>query len=108
MTRMGTAGYKNLRFEFNTMWDGYDPWGSVLEWLFALAETAYHAGLDIPSEWEFHDSPAHHAEYEPEGYEAERVQEMYECGEVTGDDLITFGQVLNRYADILREAGKDY
>jgi hypothetical protein len=107
VTRMGTDGYKSLRFEFNTMFD--EPWGDTMEWWFAIAEVLTHwAGEQVPAAWQFRDAPGHHDRWEPDGYVEEVLTEYWDDGSVTTDDLITFGSVLSRYADILRAAGMDY
>ena len=105
MTRLGTPGYKLLRGEYNTMHD--DPWGDTMEWLFSIAEILTHWVDDVPAEWGFRDSPVHD-EWEPESYVETMLTEYWDDGSVTTVDLTAFGQVLNRYADILRAAGKDY
>lgn len=127
---MLTQGYKNLRFEFNTSFDGEDPWGSTIEWLFAVMETLYHAGGDMPAHWEFHDSPMHvdgpedgkltvpayessHSEGFPVAWWEDAMADsmiamMFDHGDITCDDLIAWGNVLNKYAGLLKSYGKDY
>jgi hypothetical protein len=109
MTRTGTPGYKALRAEYNMMFDEHDPWGSTIEWMFAISETLTHWADVTHLPWDFHDSPVH-GDWQPEddGYVSETLCDLYDGGSVTADDLITFGQVLDRYDDILRAAGKDY
>lgn len=111
MTILGTPGYKNLRTEFSVMWDGSDPWGSALSWWFAIAEFLYHHDEgEVPEEWEFRDSPAHYDGFDLDdrGAEDAMIWDMYDLGEFTLDDALTFGRVLSRYLDILRAADKDY
>jgi hypothetical protein len=108
MTRFSTDGYKHLKFEFATAWDGFDPWASVMEWWFAVAEFLYHEGETLPASWEFRDSPVHAHGYEPEGYPAEMVDDLYDEGLITLADVHALGDVLTKYAGILKLAGKDY
>jgi len=106
-SRLATPGYKTLRAEYNVSWDGGDPWGSNIEWLFAISEFLTHEGPGTPAGWDFHDSPAHHG-WEPDGYQEEMLADMWDEGEFTMDDALTFGHVLNRYDDMLRAAGLNY
>ena len=103
-----TQGYKDLRGEFTLMFGDGDEWGTTLSFWFAVAEVAYHAGTVLPSHWEFRDSPVHEDDWRPEDYPGSIVQEMYDAGEVTEADLISFGNVVTRYANLLKMAGKDY
>ncbi len=107
MNRFATPGYKALRGEYNVSWDGHDPWGSNIGWLFAISEFLTHEGPGTPPEWDFHDSPVHHG-WEPEGYPEEMLADMWDEGEFTIEDALTFGGVLNRYDDMLRAAGLNY
>ena len=106
MSRFGTPGYKLLRGEFNMMFS--EPWGDTLEWMFSISEILTHwVETTVPESWDFHDSPVHHAwAPEDEGYTAELIAECWDDGSVTTADLITFGEVLTRYADLLRSAGR--
>jgi hypothetical protein len=104
---MGTGGYKALRTEYNLSFDGHDPWGSNIAWLFAIAEFLHHEGNDTPEGWQFRDSPAHDG-WQPEGYPDEMLADMWAEGEFTVEDAETFGEVLNRYDELLRKAGKNY
>jgi hypothetical protein len=103
-----TQGYKDLENEFAIGYDGGDEWGSVLSFWFAVAEVAYHAGAEIPARWEFVDSPVHGDYWKPEDYPASIVQEMYDAGGVSRNDLIAFGWKLTRDAKKLKREGKDY
>jgi hypothetical protein len=107
-SRTGTPGYRELRAEYNVMFDGHDPWGSNIGWLFAISEVLTHWAGVTSLPWDFHDSPAH-GNWQPEddGYIAERLCELHDDGYVTDDDLITFGTVLSRYDDILRAAWEE-
>lgn len=109
MYDLTTKGYKAIRFEFATAFDGGDPWGSAMEWFFAVAETLYHNGVELPAEWKFRDSPVHtDADYAVDDYATSIVTDLLDLQEVTTHDLLTFGHVLDRYTNVLKEAGRDY
>lgn len=107
---MLTEGYKTIRDAFRMDYDPrHDAWGHVMEWHFAIAEVIIHKGMrPVPADWEFHDSPMHRDEWTPEGYADEELAALRDDGIIFSRDLIAFGNVLSRYADILRAAGKDY
>jgi len=95
--------YKDIKSEYKLTSDG-DSWGHCLCWLFAIADEIYFNRCDeisVPDKWQFRPScigPSN----DPESYETEIVE-----GTET-HDLLQFGQVLHRYADRLKRAGKDY
>ena len=80
---------------------------SNLEWLFSISEILTH-WVDTPPvvPWDFHDGA--HGNWEPESHVENMIAELWDDGSITTEDLVTFGQVLNRYNDILRAAGKDF
>jgi hypothetical protein len=103
-----SSGYRLLMGEFRTG-DFEDAWGTTMEWWFAVAENLYHNGVDLPAEWEYRDSPMHvNGGYEPEGYAENFIVEALSDGVIDDDDLMRMGNVLFRYAGILKAAGKDY
>lgn len=77
-----TPGYKELRWEFNLTWDGNDPWGSALDWWFAIAENLYHAGVKLPAEWEFRDAPGH-AGVDLDDYSDATIKGYLDLGTIT-------------------------
>jgi hypothetical protein len=111
MTALGTPGYKALRYEYNLVFD--DAWGDTIEWWFAIAETLYHryGNTELPREWKFRDSPIHSDEWPEDDnfdYVIQTIHDLIKNDAVDYDDLLTFGNVLFRYARILEAAGKDY
>jgi hypothetical protein len=102
-----TPGYKELRWEFNLTFDGGDSWGSTLDWWFAVAENLYHAGGDVPAEWQFRAAPGNDG-VDLGNYSDATIKGYLDLGTVTTDDLVAFGTVLTRYANLLKMAGKDY
>ncbi len=112
MSAILTDGYHVIRTEFLAEFDEGDKYGSSVEWQFAIAETLFHHGYELPQEWEFSDSPMHSGDdyewYYDTDYSAMYLTELLECEKITETDLVTFGHVLFRYIGILREAGLDY
>lgn len=104
-----SPGYRALKEEWS-LTEG-DKWGDTMSWWFAVAETLYHFGYELPREWEFRDSPLHDDDTYldiDDGYEITMLYNMFTNGEVESDDLLLFGHVLFRYANLLRLAGQDY
>jgi hypothetical protein len=86
--------------------DGGDPWGSVMGWWFAIADVITEIDASqVPSEWEFHQSPFG---ANTEAFEYSEILETMRDDGVTLDDILHAGKVLTRYASQLKLAGKDY
>lgn len=113
---------KNPVLEFlRDSFDEYDPWGSALGAHFDIAECLYRHDQEIPEWWEFRPSPLLDAgdTFDPEweGYFAAGL-EAWATGDLpfwahpdskaTFDDMRHAGNVLARYCNLLRLAGKDY
>jgi len=84
-------------FKLATDWR-YDPWGSAMAVLFDLAEYLYMQDT-VPEAWGFRPGAG---EIVPEGY----WLPIFNASDPAM--LIEFGNVLNRYTDKLRSAGKNY
>lgn len=79
----------------------YDPWGTVMSWRFDLCDwITFEACFDVPSDWEFRPGAG---QCEPE---ADCPNYPYE--DELQADVLAFGELLKRYTDKLRQAGKDY
>lgn len=93
-------GKSDLRESFRMERDSGDPWGSVMGWLFDIADEMERRGSEHPVEWR----------YRPGAFGPPDESECNAGGvlDATDDALEQFGRVLNRYADKLRIAGKDY
>jgi len=109
---MTTAGYQNLRSIFRADYSPeHDAWGSVMGFLFPIAELLYVEGETVPSAWQFRPSPLLNRdsftddERDTMGF---YLSQDYLSGHFTLEDLTTFGNVLHRYSTNLRAAGKDY
>ena len=107
---MRSEGYMALRSAYKESFDTGDPWGSNIAWLFALAEYLTHeTTMGVPAAWEFTDSPVHHDDtWWEEGEPDSTIKEMDENGEFEPQDAWEFGDVLSRYDNLLRLAGKNY
>ncbi len=101
-----TPGYKELRSEFNLVFDR--PWTDSLDWWFGIGETLYHNGFKLPEEWKYQDYILHSNGYLPDEYPDDWLADMLDTNRVTESDLFAFGCVLFRYLNILRNAGMDY
>jgi hypothetical protein len=102
-----TAGYNALRTQFRITYDG-DLWGQAMGWLFAIADYLWHTSPeDIPASWQFRHSPVCNGD-NPDNYELSTIGYMIVNGEITDEDVLTFGKTLGRYANVLRLAGRDY
>ena len=94
---------KVLKQDLELSQDG-DDWGWSMSCLFAIADVLYDEGL-VPDEWHFRQSP-----FGPnaESWEYQRILDLVDCKYATLDDVLEFGNILNRYCDILRAQGRDY
>lgn len=90
---------EDLKNEYKLTNDG-DSWGNSMSWWFAIAdELEGNRGLLCPEHWEYRMSPMRP---DNENYEASIVTDYPD------DDLIEFGNVLERYTRLLKHLGEDY
>jgi hypothetical protein len=119
-------------------WDSGDPWGSAMSLFFDVAQVlhmtsevvmesdGYHDhALEAFARWDYRPSPyvsvpdiedvVARAEHFSEGEFADdyswnvvQLASAVHSGEITQADLIYVGNVLDKYTNILRIAGKDY
>jgi hypothetical protein len=97
---MAALNYDDLRTEFR-LGDDYDPWGHCMHWLFTIADHLYWNEGETPAEWQFRPSPIG-PQNDPDDY----VTEIVSAADTAA--LIDFGNVLNRYAALMRAADMDY
>lgn len=83
-----------------------DAYGSTMELWFGVADVVYHTGLTVPLDWQYRHSPVCTGTFD--NWPDAEIQTLYDIGDVTGDELIYFGQILARYASILQAMGKGY
>jgi len=104
---MYTDGYKALRAEFDMAFDPHDAWGGVMGWLFGVADVLWHADPDmVPDAWQFHHGAG--CDGNTDDYPDCDIQDMLDDGLFNTEDLATFGNTLDRYADMLRANDRSY
>lgn len=89
---------EELKQEFR-LGDVGDPWGNCMAWLFAIADVLHFEHDGAPMAWQFRPSP-----FGPD-YGAPEYETAVKCSK---EDLTAFGNLLNRYSDLLRRQGRDY
>jgi len=103
-----------LRADLTANWDRGDAWGSAMGAHFSIADVLYVAGEDIPAAWGYRQpnttQAVHDAMYDENNGDwlAADLRESLMTGLVTADDLRHAGDVLSRYTDMLKAAGRDY
>ena len=84
------------------MSNGGDRWGTVMAWLFAIADYAtFHTGEGVPGEWEYRPAMGG---ADTESVEYQNILRI----NPSADELTKFGAVLNRYEKKMTLAGMDY
>ena len=91
----------NLKTFYNMVFDG-DAWGCSLQALFAIAGELHYRGFDTPEDWGYQPGAM--------GGDPRVVEDIWfsECETASPEELEHFGNVLSRYINILRRAGRDY
>lgn len=79
----------------------YDPWGSCMGWLFAIADYLSEQGEPVPDEWRFRQAPGG---ADKESYSFQTLQEL----SPTMQTVQRLGAILWRYRGILERAGRSY
>ena len=89
--------------EVKQSWDSGDKWGSVMAWLFAIADEMYMRGSGPPDAWDFWPGLGINGDVRQlDTFEGET------CAEASDDELAWTGSVLWRYRAALERAGLDY
>jgi len=78
----------------------YDPWGTAMSAFFDVCEELYRQGEYIPFEWQFSAGAA--GVGDPDTYFAKEIEGS------NPDELIKFGNLMHRYTEMLRRAGRSY
>lgn len=106
---MVSNGYKALMGVVRDTDDfDYDPWGSNISWLFALAEVAqWNYAATLP---DFHPGLFEHTRESlcEDSWEAGLIIDMLDDGRINRTDIEDVYRVLSRYDNILRLAGRNY
>lgn len=94
--------------------DAHDPWGSVLEAHFQICYTLMRYGAEIPADWKFRAgafSPTME-DNDPDNEDGEGSLLGWEFDLIMREggysNLIHAGNVLARYASLLKLNGQDY
>lgn len=95
-------------------YDPYDPWGSTIEAQFQICYTLLRGGADIPAAWQF--SPGAFVptadDNDPDNEDGEGSLLGWEFDLILREggyrNLIHAGNILERYATLLKSEGKDY
>tara|TARA_R110000822_G_scaffold91439_3_gene210782 strand:- start:295 stop:570 length:276 start_codon:yes stop_codon:yes gene_type:complete len=86
---------EDMKEEFRMSFDRHDSWGHVMSAWFDIAEALHARGDDVPSHWEFHSGPS-------QEHEASWLHHY------KSDVMSDFGEILCRWAGMLKSAGRDY
>lgn len=92
----------------------HDPWGVALNLAFDICEVIDAAEGRTPSRWDYHRGASQVpsletlAADEGDSYGAQFLAQAVLDGDITTDDLIYAGDVLNRYTRLLDAAGRSY
>lgn len=85
-----------------------DSWGEAMGTFFAVADVIWHRTAEtIPSEWGYRHSPVCD-EVDDESWPHSEIASMHADGDVSDEQLVSAGNVLSRYADLLEAAGQSY
>ena len=101
----------NLRGTIAMFYGDGDEYGTTVGWHFAIAEllTLLEFHDDIPAAWQFRAAPGlDSATWADDSHENGELWALGQDGELTAESLTYWGNVLARYATILRAAGNDY
>lgn len=94
-----TAGYFALQRLMQDR-DG-DEWGWAMSWLFAICDAmTFDRDMEVPAEWDFRPSPL--------GKSTDDEWKDEILVGLSDNQLAYVGNVLHRYTEHLRKAGKDY
>jgi hypothetical protein len=85
----------------------YDPWGTCMMHWFGVANVLYSEFGEVPADWEFRPGMGA-GEIDSEESPDYQYLESLRAGELTENDLIYAGNVLSRWSNRLKRAGRDY
>jgi hypothetical protein len=95
-------------------YDPYDPWGSTVEAQFQICYTLMRGGAEIPAAWQFSPGAWTPSEddNDPDNEDGDGSLLGWEFDIILREggyrNLIHAGEVLNRYATLLKSEGHDY
>ena len=98
---MNKLTYEDIKAEFNLCSSG-DSWGECMSaWFDVAAEIYFNRDFEVPADWRY--GPGAASGIDEDSYFANEV-----LAHASDDALQRFGAVINRYAGMLKAAGKDY
>lgn len=93
---------KDLKTEFQLTYDKGDPWGSCMQWLFAVCDyLTFETDECVPNHWQFKPSPFG---ADTEDYNYQTLKEL----DAPSEDVLHFGSLLIRFSELLKRKGLDY
>lgn len=93
---------KELREHFQISYDSYDPYGSCMEWLFAVCDyITFDTEESVPLEWHFKPSIFG---ADKDNYSYQTLKEL----EIDANDVLYFGNLLIRFRDLIKRKELDY
>lgn len=111
--RIGAAGrlptgYCDLMSDIRTAGDFYDPWGTTMAWMCAIADVVHVVFDDVLPEYSPSVALTSRDGLELGDWPTQCVLSGVDSGTLGEDDLRAAYATLNRYADWLIKAGRDY
>lgn len=101
-----TPGYREIMANIE-LDDFYDPWGTAMGWLFGIAEAAWYVDGHIMPH--FRPSPIPTSRRKVmDDHASAMIVGLYESGAITMQDMTDAYNVMSRYADWCKLAGRDY
>jgi len=91
----------DIKQEFRLTYDGSDPWGSVWQWAFAVAEESYF-NRNGDAAMVLGYTPGAGIPDLPEDYDHELLEQL------SDDDLWQFAHWLERFIDLCKRKGWNY
>ncbi len=102
-----TRDQKREALELMRMDRDGDDWGTSMAHHFGIAHALYHAGADIPGEWEYRHGMG--CQSEPDESEWPDAEYVFMTHSESGIAMLHYaGNVLNRYESLLERAGRSY
>lgn len=107
--RHGTPGYNVIMGEIRQDDISYDPWGTAMEWLLAIAEVTYVDSGEILAH--YRPSPMRvigDRDTLNDSHTEMMIIDYLDSGSVTLADLADVYRIMGRFDDWCRIAGRDY
>lgn len=96
----GTFTYKDAMAEFRLC--STEPWGDAMHWWFTIADELYFRDPSlVPEHWKYRPSPLGPTN-DDDDYATGIVKGMSDA------ELLRLGATMDRYARIIKRAGRDY